>query len=202
MTKNLATLLWIVGFVLSTAALADFTEGPKKYRVWVDGIYDLAHYGHQKSFEKARALTAQHFHVDPGQVEVIVGVCGGDIKAYKREPVFSLEQRVSQIQSFKGVDKVVADAPLLFNESYIEKYQIDLVMHGDDYTEEKIHHYYPGLLEKGIFKIYPYEPGISSSYITRRAAQIALETLLQKQDLGCGDKEAVEHVLSLMNPVS
>ena len=187
--------VFVLSFVLSAAAFADVSQ---KYRVWVDGIYDLAHYGHQRSFEKARHAAAKHFNVDPDQVEVIVGVNGGDIKAYKREPVFSLEQRVSQVQSFKGADEVVGDAPLVFDDSYIEKYRIDLVMHGNDYTEEKIQKYYPGPAQKGIFKTYPYEPGISTTQIINRAARLSLESLLEKQTVGCEDREAIERVLRLM----
>lgn len=175
-----------------------FAVPPETCRVWVDGIYDLAHYGHQRAFDKARKIGAKHCNVSLEKVQIIVGVNGGNIKAYKREPVMNLEQRMAQIQSFKGVDEVVGDAPLVFDDGYIEKYRLDLIMHGDDFTQEKIEKYYPGPYKRGIFKTYPYEPGISTTYIINRATRLGLESLLEKPELSCEDRAAVEKVLGLL----
>ncbi len=175
-----------------------FAGSLNEYRVWVDGIYDMAHYGHQRSFEKARNAAAEHFNVHPEAIKVVVGVNGGDIKSYKREPAMNLEQRANQIRSFKGVDEVIEGTDLVFNVNYLERYKIDLVMHGDDYTEEKIQKYYPGLSEVGKFKTYPYEDGISTTQITKRATKLTLEALLEKNSVNCAEKEAVRQVLILL----
>lgn len=175
-----------------------FALPPDTCRIWVDGIYDLAHYGHQRAFDKARKVGAKHCNVSMENVQIVVGVNGGDIKAYKREPVMTLEQRVAQIQSFKGVDEVVSDAPLVFDDGYIEKYRLDLIMHGDDYTQEKIEKYFPGPYKRGIFKTYPYEPGISTTYIINRAIRLGLEALLEKPQVDCEDRAAVERVLRFL----
>lgn len=166
--------------------------------VFVDGIYDLAHYGHQKSFSKARKIAAEHFNVPEQDIRLIVGVCGGDIKSYKRETVLTLEQRVAQISSFKGVDQVIPDTPLVFDDSYIEEYKIDLVMHGDDYTQEKIEKYYPGPLKRGIFKTFPYEPGISTTQILKTATERTLETMLEKNSYSCEETENMRKVINLL----
>lgn len=166
--------------------------------VYVDGIFDLAHYGHQRAFQKARDSAAEHFDVAPEKIKIVVGVCGGDIKSYKREPVFTLEQRVAQIQSFKGVDLVIPNAPLTFDGSYVEKYQIDLVMHGDDYSQQQIETYYSEALKRGIFKTYPYEPGISTTQILRRTTQLTLQSLLEKNNLDCTKKESIEATLKAL----
>ena len=187
----------LVVFAVLVSSFA-FSQPAKKYRVWVDGIYDMAHYGHQRSFEKARKAAAEHFKVEPEAIEIVVGVCGGDIKSYKREPVMSLEQRAAQVRSFKGVDEVVEGSGLTFGLEDAEHHQIDLTMHGNDYTEKQIVDYYPGLLEAGKFKTYPYEPGISTTQITKRATKLTLESLLEKETVDCVEKEAVRQVLEIL----
>ncbi len=177
------------------------TETPKK-RVWVDGIYDLAHYGHQRSFEKARTIAAENFGVSPDQIYLIAGVCGGDIKAYKREPVMSLEQRVNQVKSFKGVDQVIPDTSITFDEKYIDEHQLDLVMHGDDFCQDKAQKYYGGAIARGKFKMYPYEDGISTTHLINRATRSKLEALLDAPSTDCEKKDAIRTVLDLVGEVS
>ncbi len=174
------------------------SEAPKK-RVWVDGIYDLAHYGHQRSFEKARTIAAEQFGISPEQIYLIAGVCGGDIKAYKREPVMTLEQRVNQVKSFKGVDEVVPDASITFDERYIDEYKLDLVMHGDDFSQEKAEKYYGAAIARGKFKTYPYEDGISTTHLINRAAKTKLEALLDDPGIDCEKKSAIRTALDLID---
>jgi cytidyltransferase-like protein len=183
------------------SAFAFGSHEPKK-RVWVDGIYDLAHYGHQRSFEKARAIAAEHFGVSKESIHLIAGVNGGNIKAYKREPVMSLEQRVNQVKSFKGVDEVISDTSITFDEKYIDQYRLDLVMHGDDFSAEKAQKYYGGAIERGKFKMYPYEDGISTTYLINRATRLKLEALLDAPNVDCEKKEAIRTALDLISDVS
>lgn len=186
-------------FLVSLLSGFAFAEVPRTYRVWVDGIYDLAHYGHQRSFEKARAAAAKHFDVPLEQIEVLVGVNGGDIKSYKREPVMTLEQRVAQVSSFKGVDLVIPDAPLVFDRSYIDQYKLDLVMHGDDFSPEKAAKFYAAAIEKKIYQTYPYESGISTTQILKKATKTTLESMLEKNDLDCAQTKAIQQVLQLLD---
>ena len=187
---------FLIAFSLTFSSFA--SESATK-RVWVDGIYDLAHYGHQRSFEKARAISATYFRILPDQIHLIVGVCGGDIKAYKREPIMNLSQRINQIRSFKGVDEVISDTAITFDERYIDQYNLDLMMHGDDFSDAKAQQYYSGAIARGKFRTYPYEDGISTSDLIKRATLITLEALLEDASVNCEDKEAVRTVLSLVN---
>ena len=50
----------------------------------------------------------------------------------------------------------------------IEKYDIDLVAHGDDYSDEKRQRLYRDPIELGIFRSVAYTKGISTTEIIRR----------------------------------
>jgi glycerol-3-phosphate cytidylyltransferase-like family protein len=66
------------------------------------------------------------------------------------------------------VDQVIPNAPWVFNSTWIEKYGIDLVVHGDDYSDEKQREMYKVPIERGIFRTVPYTKGISTTEIIRR----------------------------------
>eukprot|EP00252_Welwitschia_mirabilis_P017811 TRINITY_DN395_c0_g1_i1.p1 TRINITY_DN395_c0_g1~~TRINITY_DN395_c0_g1_i1.p1 ORF type:complete len:445 (-),score=73.82 TRINITY_DN395_c0_g1_i1:574-1908(-) len=99
----------------------------KKVRVYMDGCFDLMHYGHANALRQARALGD----------ELVVGVVSDEeIIANKGPPVLSLEERIVMVKGVKWVDEVIADAPYAINESFMkklfEKYNIDYIIHGDD----------------------------------------------------------------------
>ena len=56
---------------LYLSGLLPAQEVETKYRVWVDGVYDLAHYGHQHSFKKARTAAALRFGVSENQIYLV-----------------------------------------------------------------------------------------------------------------------------------
>lgn len=101
--------------------------GKKKVRVYMDGCFDLMHYGHANALRQARALGD----------ELVVGVVSDEeIIANKGPPVLSLEERMVMVSGLKWVDEVIADAPYAINENFMKKlfdeYNIDYIIHGDD----------------------------------------------------------------------
>jgi len=128
-------------------------------RVFADMTADLFHYGHVEFLKQAHALGDY----------LIVGIHGdGDVETNKRKPILTMDQRVRAVAGCRWVDEVISDAPWRFDPSWIEKYRIDLVVHGDDYSLEQAEFCYEAPIRLGIFRTVPYTPGISTSEIIRR----------------------------------
>ena len=96
-------------------------------RVYVDMVADLFHYGHANFLEKARRF-GDH---------LIVGIHSDKVVAeYKRSPIMTMKERVDTVSSCRYVDEVIPDAPLIVDQEWITTHRIDLVVHGDDFSEE------------------------------------------------------------------
>jgi cytidyltransferase-like protein len=101
-------------------------------RVYCDGIFDLFHSGHLKHLKKIHDL----FHGE--KVELIVGVISDNIaKSYKREPIMNQEQRLKILLSCIYVDDAFITDSLSISEEFLEKYNIDKVVHAFSDTNDK-----------------------------------------------------------------
>ncbi|KAL9264714.1 Ethanolamine-phosphate cytidylyltransferase-like protein [Drosera capensis] len=99
----------------------------KPIRVYMDGCFDMMHYGHCNALRQARALGDQ----------LVVGVVSdAEIIANKGPPVTPLHERMIMVQAVKWVDEVISDAPYAITEDFMKKlfeeYKIDYIIHGDD----------------------------------------------------------------------
>ena len=100
----------------------------KDIRIWMDGAFDMMHYGHMNAFRQGRSLgTALVVGINNDES---ITVCKGS------KPIFNEQERMETVRSCRWVDEVVGDVPYVMNEDYlnyvIEKYNIDYVVHGDD----------------------------------------------------------------------
>ena len=130
-------------------------------RVYVDVVGDLFHIGHINLFKKAINLFDQ-------PVQLVVGVHNdSDVQSYKRKPIIPQQQRYEMIRSCRYVGEVIEDAPLTITENFINKHNLDYVVHGDDVTSaiEKQHSVVSSL---GIVKYVPYTEGVSTTDIIER----------------------------------
>ncbi|CAD6258592.1 unnamed protein product [Miscanthus lutarioriparius] len=96
-------------------------------RVYMDGCFDMMHYGHCNALRQARALGD----------ELVVGVISDDeIKANKGPPVTPLHDRMIMVRAVKWVDDIIPGAPYAITEEFMNKlfneYNIDYIIHGDD----------------------------------------------------------------------
>ncbi|KAK9986370.1 hypothetical protein SO802_031321 [Lithocarpus litseifolius] len=96
-------------------------------RVYMDGCFDMMHYGHCNALRQARALGDQ----------LVVGVVSDpEIIANKGPPVTPLKERMIMVNAVKWVDEVIPDAPYAITEDFMKKlfdeYNIDFIIHGDD----------------------------------------------------------------------
>ena len=134
-------------------------------RVYTDMVADLFHYGHVEFLKQARSLGDY----------LLVGICGDDAaEAHKRKPILTIEERVMSVAGCCWVDEVIPNAPWRFDPAWIEKYSIDLVVHGDDFSQEQIEYYYKKPIEMGIFRVVPYTSSISTTEIIRRCKEAKL----------------------------
>ncbi|KAK2385325.1 ethanolamine-phosphate cytidylyltransferase [Trifolium repens] len=101
--------------------------GKRRVRVYMDGCFDLMHYGHANALRQAKALGD----------ELVVGlVSDEEIVANKGPPVLSMDERLALVSGLKWVDEVITDAPYAITEKFLNRlfheYNIDYVIHGDD----------------------------------------------------------------------
>uniref|UniRef100_A0A0V0IGP0 Ethanolamine-phosphate cytidylyltransferase n=1 Tax=Solanum chacoense TaxID=4108 RepID=A0A0V0IGP0_SOLCH len=102
-------------------------RGKKRIRVYMDGCFDLMHYGHANAIRQAKELGD----------ELIVGVVSDEeIVANKGPPVLCMEERLALISGLKWVDEVIANAPYAITEDFMNRlfmeHKIDYIIHGDD----------------------------------------------------------------------
>ena len=125
-------------------------------------VADLFHYGHIEFLKKASALGDY----------LLVGICSDKaVQAYKRNPILNADERAASVAGCRYVDEVVPNAPWIMDAAWIEKHQIDVVVHGDDYSSEQIEFIYKVPISMGIFRTVPYTPTISTTEIIRRCQE-------------------------------
>ncbi len=137
-------------------------------RVYADMVADLFHYGHVEFLRQTSALGGY----------VLVGVNADDVvEAHKRKPIQTMEERMASVKACRYVDEVIPNAPWVFDPTWIAKYNIDLVVHGDDYTDEQRRHIYQVPIEMGILRTVTYTKGISTTEIIRRRKDLQPEKI-------------------------
>jgi cytidyltransferase-like protein len=154
---------------------------PEPIRIWVDGIYDLFHQGHQNINKNAIKFTKMKY---PGaKIILLIGVCGDgeDVQAYKRKPIMTLEERCDAIDIFmKELIKehpdvsyqIIGNSPVTHTLAFIQQHRLNILFHGSDFTPEKIKKYYGVILEQCAgtcsFEILPYTKGVSTTELIGR----------------------------------
>ncbi|KAK4414893.1 Ethanolamine-phosphate cytidylyltransferase [Sesamum alatum] len=99
----------------------------KRVRVYMDGCFDLMHYGHANALRQAKALGD----------ELVVGVVSDEeIISNKGPPVLSMQERLALVSGLKWVDEVIPNAPYEITEEFMNRlfkeHKIDYIIHGDD----------------------------------------------------------------------
>ena len=131
-------------------------------RVYVDMVADLFHFGHVELLNQARALGDY----------LLVGIYSDDaVIAHKCRPILTMEERVACVAGCRYVDEVLPHAPWVTDRDWIEKHNIQLVVHGDDYSQEDLSKTHSVPIEMGILRTVHYTPGISTTEIIRRCKE-------------------------------
>ena len=128
-------------------------------RVYVDMVADLFHYGHANFLRQAKQF-GDH---------LIVGIHSDEVvKEYKRTPILSMRERVDTVSSCRYVDEVISDAPLVVDLKWLNTHRIDLVVHGDDFSEHMKQLCYKVPIDLGILRLVSYTARISTTEIIQR----------------------------------
>ena len=127
-------------------------------RIYTDMAADMFHVGHLNLIKRARSFGDY----------MIVGVDSDkDISNYKRSPIIEEEHRYSIVESCKYVDELIRDAPLIMTEEFLRKHKIDLVVRGDDVTEQHLKQQ-ADPIRLGMMKYVPRTKGVSTSSIIKK----------------------------------
>ncbi len=122
-------------------------------------VADLFHYGHMNFLKKAR---------EQGDY-LMVGIHADEVvMSYKRRPILSMDERVESVAGCRYVDEVMPNAPLTMDRQWIETHNIDLVLHGDDFSRELEELCYKTPIALGIYRTVQYTAGISTTDIIAR----------------------------------
>lgn len=132
-------------------------------RIYIDGIFDLFHFGHLESFRKCKELETD--------VYLIVGIIGDDVaEQYKKRPIINENHRYNIVKNIKYVDEIIENPPLIVTKDFMETYKIDLVVHGfaniEDSNKQADFFSYPMLINK--FKEIEYCKEISTTDIIKK----------------------------------
>ncbi|KAE8718780.1 Ethanolamine-phosphate cytidylyltransferase [Hibiscus syriacus] len=120
--------LFPLSYVWSDSGVFHKNKCEKKHiRVYMDGCFDLMHYGHANALRQAKALGD----------ELVVGVVSDEeIIANKGPPVLPMDERLALVSGLKWVDQVIANAPYAITEQFMNslfnEHKIDYIIHGDD----------------------------------------------------------------------
>lgn len=139
-------------------------EPRKPVRVYMDGCFDMMHFGHANALRQAKAL---------GDV-LVVGINPTvEIMAHKGPPVMTDHERLMAVESVKWVDEVLVDVPYEVTPEFLDKliteHQIDFIVHGDDPCIGKDgQDVYAAVKEQGRFRTVKRTEGVSSTDIVGR----------------------------------
>lgn len=141
----------------------DLKKEGKEIRIWMDGAFDMMHFGHMNAFRQGKALGSY----------LIVGVNSDEtITACKGKPVCSEIERLETVRACKWVDEVVEGVPYIMSDEYlayvIEKYNIDYVVHGDDPCIVDGKDVYESARKMGKYLTIPRTEGISTTDLVGR----------------------------------
>ena len=122
-------------------------------RILVDMSATLIHHGHVRLLKQAK----QYGHV------VVALTTDDEIEKKKGYvPEIAFEDRKEILEAIRYVDEVLP-SPWLIDQSYLDKHRIDLLVHGDDNSNQ---------IDKGKLLIFPRTTGISSTLLRQRAKKI------------------------------
>jgi choline-phosphate cytidylyltransferase len=131
--------------------------------VYADMVCDIFHIGHVNFLKKLSNM---------GDT-VIIGVNSDtDTQVYKRLPIIPLDQRASVLASCRYVDKVISPCPLVITEKFMNKHNIDIVVHAHDEGDTSYDFIYGVPIKLGKFQRFDYTKGISTTDIIKRCLKV------------------------------
>ncbi|EGC40222.1 phosphoethanolamine-cytidyltransferase [Dictyostelium purpureum] len=137
------------------------TEQKKKpIRVYVDGCFDLMHFGHANALRQAREL---------GDILVVGVHTDEEITKNKGPPVMKEQERYKAVRACKWADEVAEGAPYTLTEEFLDSQNCDFCVHGEDISvgaDGK--DVYEGIKKSGKFRFIKRTEGVSTTELVGR----------------------------------
>jgi ethanolamine-phosphate cytidylyltransferase len=133
-------------------------------RIFMEGAFDLMHYGHMNAFRLGQSLGTQ----------LVVGVNSSETIAECKgfAPVMNDDERCTAVLGCRFVDEVVRRTPYVMTEEYlnhiVDTYNIDYVVHGDDPCIVNGKDVYGHVKAMGKYRSIPRTEGVSTTDIVGR----------------------------------
>jgi len=146
--------------------------GKKVVRIFMDGAFDLMHYGHMNAFRLGSELGT----------ELVVGVNSSETIAECKgfAPILNDQERCNAVTHCRFVDETIERSPYVMTQEYLEwvikQYNIDFVVHGDDPCLVDGEDVYGPVKAMGKFKSIPRTEGISTTDLIGRILMSAPAT--------------------------
>lgn len=135
-------------------------------KVWVDGCFDMMHYGHANALRQARSMGGY----------LVVGV-HSDLEITKHKgcpPVMTERERYAAVRACKWVDEVVEDAPYVTSLEMMDGFGCAFCVHGDDLaTDASGRDAYATVKQAGRFRECRRTPTVSTTDIVGRMLLLA-----------------------------
>lgn len=159
-------------------------EGKREIRIFMDGAFDMMHYGHMNAFRLGKSLGTK----------LVVGVNSDEsIIKCKGPPLMNDQERLTMVQGCKFVDEVIPGCPYVMSEEYlayvIEKYKIDYVVHGDDPCIVNGKDVYATAKKAGKYQSIPRTEGVSTTDIVGRMLLMTTDHHCDPQDISSSTQD-------------
>ncbi|KAJ7468477.1 cholinephosphate cytidylyltransferase [Mycena latifolia] len=131
-------------------------------RIYADGVYDLFHFGH--------ALQLRQAKLSFPSVYLLVGVNSDEqVRENKARGIMTHAERLEAARHCRWVDEIVAEAPWVIDQAFIDKWEIDYVAHDEDpYASSGHEDVYSYCKSQGKFIPTRRTPGVSTSELLER----------------------------------
>lgn len=144
-------------------------------RVYVDGCFDLCHFGHYNFIRQAKALGK----------ELYAGVHNDqEILENKGPTVFSQDERMEMITACKWVTKAIPDSPYTVTLDWLDKHDCQVCVHGDDVAlnSDGVDCHEP-VIKAGRFRTVPRTKAISTTNLIGRMLRLPKSELPENFDM-------------------
>eukprot|EP00727_Mastigamoeba_balamuthi_P006743 m51a1_g269 putative ethanolamine-phosphate cytidylyltransferase (335) ;mRNA; r:245271-246922 len=140
------------------------TEAKRPLRIWLDGCFDMMHWGHANVLRQARLAVGEPCHL-------LLGIhSDAEIQRAKGPCIMHERERYEAARACKWVDEVVEDVPYSPTVEILTKHKVDLVIHGDDVAvDANGKNAYADIIDAGVrFKTVPRTDGVSTTDLIER----------------------------------
>lgn len=166
------------------------SRGDRPVRIFMEGAFDIMHYGHMNAFRLGASLFPNTY--------LIVGVNSSEtIAECKGPPIMSDDERCDAVRGCRFVDEVIPRTPYVMSKDYlmnlIEEHDLDFVVHGDDPCIVDGEDVYALPKALGKFCSIPRTEGVSTTDIVGRMLLVS-RSHHRRSTLGAGGDAAAANV--------